>query len=257
MKVSAVSDWLGLQGSRVLIAGAGGLGAACAAGFVTAGARVAVTDRDETRLKELDREIGLVGHGGRTLLADVIERGAARRVVEEIFAGWGGIDVLVHCVGVNDRRPILDIDDDDWQSIVDTNLATAFRLGQAAGRRMCDQRDGKIIFFSSVAGLLAHKNHGPYAATKGGLNQMMRVMAAEWAGAGVTVNAVAPGYVETPLTVDHLSKPGVREDLVRLVPAGRLGTPEEVVGPVLFLASKQSRFVTGQVLYVDGGRTLV
>jgi NAD(P)-dependent dehydrogenase (short-subunit alcohol dehydrogenase family) len=104
---------------------------------------------------------------------------------------------------------------------------------------------------------LAHKNHGSYAASKGGLNQLMRVMAAEWAAMGVTVNAVAPGYIETPLTTDHLKQLGVREDLVRLVPAERLGLPEEVAGPTLFLASRQANFVTGHVLYVDGGRTLV
>jgi gluconate 5-dehydrogenase len=258
MKVGGcVSEWLGLGGATVLIAGAGGLGAACAAGFANVGARVVVTDRDETRLKELDRRLALGDRRGGTHPADLGARGAAARVVKEVVAEYGGIDVLVHCIGINDRRPILELDDGDWSELLETNLSTAFRLGQAAGREMCHRGHGKIVFFSSVAGLLAHKNHGPYAASKGGLNQMMRVMAVEWAASGVTVNAVAPGYVETPLTAGHLSRPGIREDLVRLVPAGRLGTPEETVGPVLFLASKQSGFVTGHVLYVDGGRTLV
>jgi len=246
-----------LDGARVLVAGAGGLGAACAAGFVVAGARVVVTDRDETRLKELDRQLALEDRGGGTVAADLSEVGAAAEIVNHVVATHGGVDVLVHCVGINDRRPILELEDEDWSLILETNLSTAFRLAQAAGRVMCTQGSGKIVFFSSVSGLLAHRNHGPYAASKGGLNQMMRVMAAEWAPKGVTVNAVAPGYIETRLTTGHLRKPGVRDDLVRLVPAGRLGTPDEVVGPVLFLASKQSGFVTGHVLYVDGGRTLV
>jgi gluconate 5-dehydrogenase len=169
----------------------------------------------------------------------------------------GGLDVAVHCVGVNDRRPIVDFSEEDWSRIVDINLSTGFRIAQAAGRHMRRQKSGSIIFFSSVSGLLAHKNHGPYAATKGGINQLMRVMASEWAAEGITVNAVAPGYVETPLTEEYLDKPGVREELTRLVPAGRLGTPEEVVGPILFLASPRSSFITGHVMYIDGGRTLV
>src|SRR3954452_23828956 len=111
---------------------------------------------------------------------------------------------------------------------------------------------GRMVFVSSVSALLAHPHHAPYAATKGGINQMMRVMAREWAGSGVTVNAVAPGYIETNLTAAHLAKPGVRAGLTSLVPAGRLGTPAEVVGPILFLSSPQSGFVTGHVMYVDG-----
>ena len=134
---------------------------------------------------------------------------------------------------------------------------SAFWLGQAAGKIMCEQRSGRLIFLSSVAGLLAHKHHGPYAATKGGINQMLRVMAAEWAALGVTVNALAPGYIETPLTAEHLNKPGVRAALEALVPAGRLGVVEDVTGPALFLASRPAAFVTGHILYVDGGRTLI
>jgi NAD(P)-dependent dehydrogenase (short-subunit alcohol dehydrogenase family) len=116
---------------------------------------------------------------------------------------------------------------------------------------------GRIVFLSSVSGLLAHADHAPYAATKGGVNQLCRVMAREWAAHGVTVNAVAPGYTETELTRAHLDKPGVRAGLTALVPAGRLGTVADLAGPVLFLCSAQSAFVTGHVMYVDGGRTLV
>jgi NAD(P)-dependent dehydrogenase (short-subunit alcohol dehydrogenase family) len=122
---------------------------------------------------------------------------------------------------------------------------------------MCAAGYGRMIFLSSVSGLLAHADHGPYAATKGGLNQLVRVMAREWAPAGVTVNAVAPGYTQTDLTRDYLGRPGVREELTSLVPAGRLGTPADVADAVAFLASDRAAFITGHVLYVDGGRTLV
>jgi gluconate 5-dehydrogenase len=252
-----MTDWLGLSGARVIVAGAGGLGSACASAFVEAGARVAVVDHNEDRLMELENEIGLAQHGGITICEDLNKRDAAVTVVDRVLGVFGGLDVLIHSVGINDRRPILDIDDEAWSLLMETNLSTGFRLGRAAGRTMCRQKSGRIIFISSVSGILAHKNHGSYAASKGGLNQLMRVMAAEWAAMGVTVNAVAPGYIETPLTTDHLKQLGVREDLVRLVPAERLGLPGEVAGPTLFLASRQANFVTGHVLYVDGGRTLV
>jgi gluconate 5-dehydrogenase len=256
VKVTVImADWLGLQGARVLVAGAGGLGSATVDGFLGVGARVAVTDRDEGRLKDLAERTGLPGEV--LMQADLTDPGAAADVVKQATAALGGLDVAVHSVGVNDRRPILELAAGDWSRILQVNLDTAFYLAQAAGRVMCDQRSGRIVLFSSVSGTLAHRNHGPYAASKGGINQMMRVMAHEWAAYGVSVNAVAPGYVETPLTAAHLAKPGVREDLIASVPAGDLSRPEDVVGPVLFLASPQARFVTGHVLYVDGGRTLV
>ncbi|MHC5794777.1 SDR family NAD(P)-dependent oxidoreductase [Lacisediminihabitans sp. FW035] len=246
------ADWLGLSGARVLIAGAGGIGTDCALGFVAAGATVVIVDRDQSRLDALATEGSI-----HTLQADLTEAGAGARLVEAAIDTLGGLDVLVHCIGMNDRRPVLDFTEDEWERVMRTNLSTAFGVAQAAGRHMVANRTGRIVVFSSVSGQLAHKNHGPYAASKGGLNQMMRVMAAEWASSGVTVNAVAPGYIETPLTADYLAKPGVREGLVKLVPAGRLGVPAEVVGPVLFLASGHAQFITGHVLYIDGGRTLV
>lgn len=249
------ASWLGLAGSKVIVAGAGGIGAESALGFASAGASVVLVDRSQARLDELAADDAF---SGITLLcADLAEAGAGARVVAAAIETLGGLDVLLHCVGMNDRRPVLEFTEDEWERVMRTNFSTAFGLTQAAGRHMVGQGHGRIVVLSSVSGLLAHKNHGPYAASKGALNQMMRVMAAEWAASGVTVNAIAPGYIETPLTADYLAKPGVRDDLVRLVPAGRLGVPSEVVGPVLFLASPHAKFITGHVLYIDGGRTLV
>jgi NAD(P)-dependent dehydrogenase (short-subunit alcohol dehydrogenase family) len=152
---------------------------------------------------------------------------------------------------------VLGTPDEVWERIIDVNLKSAIWTAQAAGALMVPAGYGRIVFLSSVSGLLAHADHAPYAATKGGVNQLCRVMAREWAARGVTVNAVAPGYTETELTTAYLDKPGVRAGLTAQVPAGRLGTAGDLAGPILFLCSAQSAFVTGHVMYVDGGRTLV
>ena len=152
---------------------------------------------------------------------------------------------------------MLDFNDDEWSEIIELNLSSAFWLGQAVGRAMVERGSGRLVFISSVSGWLAHANHAPYAATKGGINQLVRVMAREWAPRGITVNAVAPGYVETDLTRGYLDTDGHRAALESLVPAGRLGVPQEVADAVLFLASDRAAFVNGHVLWVDGGRSLV
>lgn len=248
---------LGLDGRAVLVAGGGGLGGSCIRGFSAEGARVVVVDSDADRLRALDDELGLSTAGGGIVHQDLATAESCRTAVDKAVAQLGGLDVFVHAVGRNVRRPVLDADDDDWQRTLTLNLSTAWWLGRATGRLLCAAGRGRMVFLSSVSGRLAHPDHGAYAASKGGLNQLMRVMAAEWAPRGVTVNAVAPGYVPTPLTEEHLARPGVHEHLTSLVPFGRLGRAEEVVGPVLFLASDMASFVTGHVLTVDGGRTLV
>jgi gluconate 5-dehydrogenase len=182
---------------------------------------------------------------------------ACRAVVAEAVGLVGTPQIFLHAVGRNVRRPILDLEDADWQETLDLNLSSAYWLGQAVGRLMVAEGYGRMVFVSSVSGLLAHPHHAPYAATKGGMNQMLRVMAREWARYGVTVNAVAPGYIETDLTKDYLDLDNHRESLESLVPAERLGRPEEVADAATFLVSDRARFITGQILYVDGGRVLV
>ncbi|MBT2225738.1 SDR family NAD(P)-dependent oxidoreductase [Nonomuraea sp. NEAU-A123] len=252
-----MSTWLGLGGRRAVVAGAGGIGGAVAVALADAGAEVVVLDIDEAGLAKIERPSAEGSGGISGLAADLTSPAACRAALGEAAGRLGGLEVFVHAVGANDRRPVLDVTDETWEKIVTINLSSGFWLGQAAGALMVPRGYGRIVFLSSVSGLLAHKDHSPYAATKGGINQLMRVMAREWAASGVTVNAVAPGYVETDLTRAYLAKPGVRESMESLVPAGHLGTPEDLTGPVLFLASQRASFVTGHVLYVDGGRTLV
>ncbi len=250
-------DWLMLDGRPTLVFGAGGLGGASALSLAAQGARVALVDLNQENLDAVVRAAKDAGGQVEALVADLRTAEACRAAVSEAVGLVGTPQVFLHAVGRNVRRPVLDLEDDDWQETLSLNLSSAYWLGQAVGRLMVEERYGRMVFVSSVSGLLAHPQHAPYAAAKGAMNQMLRVMAREWARYGVTVNAVAPGYIETDLTKDYLDKDNNRESLESLVPAERLGRPEEVADAVTFLASDRARFITGHVLYVDGGRVLV
>ena len=181
-----MDDWLGLRDRTVLIAGAGGLGGASALALAGLGARVLAVDVDQARLAELGQRVS--EHGGHleVVAADLTDPEACRSVVKEAAGRLGSIQVFLHAVGRNNRLPILDLDDSAWTDLVNLNLSTAYWTGQAVGREMCAAGYGRMVFLSSVSGLLAHAHHAPYAATKGGLNQLVRVMAREWASHGVT-----------------------------------------------------------------------
>jgi NAD(P)-dependent dehydrogenase (short-subunit alcohol dehydrogenase family) len=250
---------LDFGGQVVLITGgAGGIGRAAAEGFLASGARRvvlldAVPVALESAVGALDQSYpGSVGGE----VADVADVAATREVVGGVLAAEGQVDVLFNVAGVNRRKPALDVSLEDWDYILGVNLRGLFFVTQAVGRHMVARGHGAVVNAASVSSVRGHRNLAPYAASKGGVAQLTRVLANEWAPHGVRVNAVAPGYLETGLTRDYLSDPAVRSTIVSKIPLGHIGAPQDVVGAVLFLASSLAAYVTGEILLVDGGRTV-
>jgi gluconate 5-dehydrogenase len=248
-----VTDWLELVDKAVLVVGAGGFGSAIARAFVGAGAMAFVIDSDEDRLRKVREESTA---SIRTGSYDVAVKTQCEAAVADAARELGRLDVFVHAVGVNRRAPIDDITQTDWETILQVNAASCLWLGRCTAAIMRSNGGGRMVFISSVSGTLAHPHHGAYAASKGALNQLVRAMANEWSSQGIGVNAIAPGYALTSLTEDYCSVPGRIEELLGRIPAGRLATPEDVAAATMFLSSAKASYITGQVLHVDGGRTL-
>ena len=177
-------------------------------------------------------------------------------MVRRVLAAEGQVDVLFNVAGVNRRKPALDVTPEDWDYVLGVNLRGLFFVTQEVGRHMVSRGRGAVVNAASVSSVRGHRNLAPYAASKGGIAQLTRVLANEWAPFGVRVNAVAPGYLETGLTRDYLADPGVRSAILSRIPLGRIGGPSDVVGAVLFLASSLAAYVTGEIFFVDGGRTV-
>ena len=246
-------------GQAILITGgAGGIGRASAEAFLTSGARrVVLLDAARAPLMAAVQELNGT-YPGRVAgeMVDLVDVAAMREVVRRVLATDGPVDVLFNSAGVNRRQPALEVSPEDWDYVLGVNLRGLFFVTQEVGRRMVEQRRGAIVSVASVSSVRGHRNLAAYAASKGGIAQLTRVLAHEWAPYGVRVNAVAPGYVETGLTRAYLGDPAVRAAILAKIPLGRIGGPGDVVGAVLFLASSLAAYVTGEILFVDGGRTV-
>ena len=246
-----------LTGKVALVTGASkGLGSAIAVGLAQAGARLALCARSREGLAGTRAAVEAAGGEARTFEMDVLSRASVRDAVAAAIAALGRIDVLVNNAGVNVRKPTLELAEEEWDRVVDTNLKGYFLVAQAVGAHMVARRSGKVINVSSIFGAVGMNNQLAYAASKGGVGQLTKVMAIEWAPHGVTVNAVGPTYFETPLVAALRNDPERFRFINERTPMGRWGQPEELVGTIVYLAAPASDFVTGQTVYVDGGWTI-
>ena len=238
-----------LHNRVALVTGAsGGIGTAIAEALHRAGAAVALSGTRETALRQSADRLEERAH---VVVANLAGGGDAGALVKETEAALGPIDVLVNNAGITRDGLALRMKDDDWQAVLDVNLTAAFRLTRAALRGMMRRRSGRIINISSVSGLLGNPGQANYAASKAGLIGMSKALALEVATRGITVNCLAPGFIETAMT-DALPE-AVRDDALARVPMGRFGSPEDIGAAAVYLASDEAGYVTGQTLTIGGG----
>ena len=241
-----------LGGRTALVTGAsGGIGAAIARALAAQGARVGLSGTREAALEALAGEI----EGAAVLPCNLADSEAADGLVARAEKALGPLDILVSNAGVTRDGLFLRMRDEDWQTVLDINLTAGFRLARAALRGMMRRRHGRIVAVSSVVGVTGNPGQANYAASKAGAIGMTKAVAAEVAGRGVTVNCIAPGFIDTAMTQDLNDKQ--REAALGRVPAGRFGIPEDVAAGVVFLASDEAAYVTGHTLHVNGGMAMI
>ena len=256
--MSFVDEVFGLQGeTAVVTGGTSGLGAASALAMARAGALVIVSGRDGERGGRVVADIHAVGGAAELELADVSDARAAVAFADRVLERHPEVGILINAAGVFSRGEALDVTLEEWDMLWRTNVTSAFLLCQRFGRRMIERGRGKIVNFTSTDGFLGVPEQIAYNVSKGALVQLTRTLGAEWIRHGVNVNAVAPCDFATPMIAPFLEQQEYRDWIMEAIPAGRVGQPREIVGAVLFLASRASDMVAGHNLLVDGGRTVI
>ncbi|HEX4630555.1 MAG TPA: 3-oxoacyl-[acyl-carrier-protein] reductase [Chthoniobacterales bacterium] len=239
-----------------VVTGAGrGIGHAIALRLAKEGARVASVSRTEANAQKTADEINSTrADAARAYAVDVADQAAVQKAAAEIFEAFGRVDILVNNAGVTRDGLSMRLSMDDWDTVLNTNLKGAFNFTQAVMRPMIKQRSGRIINISSISGLTGNAGQANYAASKAGLIGLTKTLARELASRGITVNAVAPGLIETDMTT--VLSDEVRQAILQKIPLGKLGEPDDIAGAVAYLASPEAKYITGQVLTVDGGMVM-
>lgn len=247
-------DAFDLTGKVALVTGAGrGLGRASAELLARAGADIAAAARSMDELESLVSDVRAIGREASAYRLDVASVPAIQEAVEAVIARHGRIDILVNNAGTNIQQAALDVTEEAWDTVMATNLRGGFFCAQAVGRHMLERGSGKIINMCSTFANLGFYGRASYAASKGGLAQITRVMAIEWASSGVNVNAVGPTATMTQMNEELFRDPAWQDKVLARIPAGRYAQPEDVASAVLYLASPASDMVHGHMLMVDGG----
>ena len=242
-----------LSGKTALVTGAtGGLGGAIAKALQLQGATVALSG---TRREVLDALAGEIGERVHVLPCNLADKNEVEALVPKAEQAMGQLDILVANAGITRDNLFVQLKDEDWDQVIDVNLTATFRLARAAVRGMMRRRFGRVIGITSVVGVTGNPGQGNYAASKAGMIGLVKSVAAEYARRGVTANCVAPGFISTPMT-DKLNEKQ-REAILGRVPAGRLGSSEDVAAAVVFLASNEANYITGQTLHVNGGMAMI
>lgn len=245
-----------LSDKAALITGStSGIGKGLAFGMAEAGAKIILNGRDQTRLEETAKEFADQGHETHMLRFDATEPAAVAAAIEDFETSTGPIEILVNNAGMQHRGPLEAFEPDDFDRLMKTNVNSVFYVGQAVARHMIGRGHGKIINIASVQTALARPGIAPYTASKGAVANLTKGMATDWAKHGLQINAIAPGYFDTPLNAALVADPKFTAWLENRTPAGRWGKIEELVGACIFLSSNASSFVNGHTLFVDGGIT--
>jgi len=241
-----------LEGKNAFVTGASqGIGRACALALAKAGARVGLAARNEAKLQEVAAEIAAVGGTAEIFVLDVSSEESIKTVAKDALGRLGPVHILVNNAGITRDTLAMRMKDDDWSAVIDTNLAAVFRLSRAVLRGMMKARWGRIINITSVVGASGNAGQANYAAAKAGVAGMARALARELGSRNITVNCVAPGFIDTDMT--RSLSPDQQQSLIQHIPLGRFGRPEDVAAAVVFLASPAADYITGATLHVNGG----
>ncbi len=247
---------MSLQGRTAIVTGAAqGIGRAIAEALAQAGADIAVADLDPSRSAETVAAVGHIGRKALNIKVNVADTGETKSMVEQVLKAWGKVDILVNNAGITRDGLLLRMKEEDWNLVLQINLNGTFNCTKAVLQPMTKQRYGRIVNIASIVGVIGNAGQANYSASKAAVIGFTKTVGREYASRNVTVNAVAPGFIDTAMT--HGLSADVKDTLLKQIPLGRLGTPADIAAAVRFLVSEEAAYITGHVLHVNGGMLMV